>query len=84
MSVLIVGVVVNILRHIRVEHGESCSVCCVAGATRNFAIWKASQLAVLHPEISLQNLSCRREPKQSCIPSGYTTAFVMFILRFDG
>jgi hypothetical protein len=53
---LVVGVVVNILRHVTVDAVERVRIGLAAGATRQFAVPDSSEFVVLLPQIGLEDL----------------------------
>ena len=82
MGVFVIRIVVDILGHIRVQHCKSGSISWVSASAGDFIVRNTSEFVVLHPEVRLNDLGCRCEPKQGCIsPSEMTAAFVL--LRLD-
>src|SRR5260370_23350493 len=78
----VVGIVVDVLGHVGVEHRKSGGVGWISASIRFFAVLNAPEFVVLHPEVSLQDLRCSREPKQGCISSSeMTTMFFTPLLR---
>jgi hypothetical protein len=58
---LVIGVVVDVLAHVLVQHGESLRVRPVPGAAGEFAVLDPSELVVLLPQVSLEQLGRREE-----------------------
>src|SRR5881275_516366 len=56
MAVLVVGVVVDVLSHVLVQHRESRGIGRVAASTRYFAVLDPAKLVVLLPQVGLENL----------------------------
>src|SRR5215472_9817256 len=54
MSDLIVSIVVDVLGHIRVQHGEVGGVEWTTTSTRNFGVLDATQFVVLDPKVGLE------------------------------
>jgi hypothetical protein len=77
VSEFIVGVVVDVLRHIGVEDFKSGSVGWISAPAWDFAVLNAPEFVVLYAEVSLQDFRRCREPKQSRI-SGSKSAAVFF------
>ena len=67
MSEFVVGIVVNVLRHIGVQHRKRGGIGWISSSTGHFAVRNAPELVVLHPEVSLENFGCCRESKHGCI-----------------
>src|ERR1700739_4183260 len=55
VSEFVVGIVVNVLSHIRVEHCESGGVSWISASTRDFTVWDPPEFVVLYPKIGLQD-----------------------------
>ena len=60
---LILGVVVDVLRHVFVEHFQRRGVRRTAASARNLAVLDAAELVVLLPEVGLQDLRGRQKPQ---------------------
>jgi hypothetical protein len=54
VALLIVGVVMDVLVHVLVQHRERRGVGRVAASARNLAVLDAAKLVVLSPEIGLE------------------------------
>src|ERR1700726_4039560 len=80
MAVFIIGIVVDILCHIRVQHGKSCRISRVSTSAGDFVIRNTPEFVVLHPKVRLNDLSCCREPEQCCISPSEMTAAIVFCL----
>jgi hypothetical protein len=77
----IVGVVVDVLGHIRIQYRKSSGVGGIPTSTRDFAVLNSREFVVLNPQIGLQDFRSCCEPKQSRISSGEPTAvFFGFLL----
>ena len=76
MGKLIVGIVVDVLSHVGIEHHKRCGVSWIATATpaRKLVVLNSRKLVVLDPKISFKNFRCRRKPEQSSISFRKTTA----------
>ena len=53
MSDLIIGVVVDVLIHVFVQHREGLGVGWIASAARNFRVLDAAEFVVLDPKVGL-------------------------------
>ena len=69
VSDLIVGVVVDVDRHVFVKHFNGLCVGFVSGATRDFIILHAPKFVVLDPKIGLEYFCRRCESEQRCAGS---------------
>ena len=67
MRKLIVGIVVNVLRHVFIENRKSSGVGCVPTPAWDFAVRDSSEFVVLHPKVGLEDFRCRREAEQGSI-----------------
>ena len=68
MAVLVVGVVVDVLSHVRVEDRDSRGVGRVTASTRNFAVLDSGELVVLLPQVGLENLRRGQELQNRHVP----------------
>ena len=59
MSDLIIGVVVDVLIHVFVQHREGLGIVWVASSARNFRILDAGEFVVLKPKVGLDRLQRR-------------------------
>ncbi len=80
VSEFVVGIVVDILGHVRVQHRKSIGEGWIAASTRLLLVLNSRQFVVLHPEVRLQNLRGCGEPKQGGISSRKTLTFI--VVRF--
>ena len=64
VSDLIIGVVVDVLIHVFVQHREGGGVQWVASSARDFGVLDATELVVLDPKVGLEYFCRRCEPKQ--------------------
>ena len=69
MSDLIIGVVMDVLIHVFIQHREGLGVGWIASAARDFGVLDAAEFIVLDPKVGLEYLQRRWEPKQ-CRISG--------------
>ena len=63
MGELVLGVVMDVLGHVRVEYGQRLGERLVAAAARHLAILDPAQLVVLLPQVGLENLGRGQEPQ---------------------
>jgi hypothetical protein len=61
---LVVGVVVDVLRHVAVEVEDRRGVERIAAAPRHFSVLDATELVVLLPEVALDDLDRGQEPQK--------------------
>src|SRR5258708_24064219 len=79
MCEFVIGVVVDVLSHVRIENRQSRGVGWVAASARNFAgIGHATQFVVLNPEIGFQNFRGRSKPEQGGIAGSEPSALFIF------
>lgn len=78
MGEFIIGIVMDVLGHVGVQHREGGGERWIPASVWFFFILNAREFVVLYPEVSLQNLGSGCEAKQGCISSVKTT--VMFIM----
>ena len=64
MSDLIIGVVVDVLSHVFIQHREGGGIGWIATAARDFGVLDAAEFVVLDPKVGLEYLQRRWEPKQ--------------------
>jgi hypothetical protein len=64
---LVFGVVVDVLRHVRVENADRRGVRLVARASRHLAVLHAAELVVLLPEIGLEGFERRGEAQKRLV-----------------
>ena len=74
VSELVVGVVVDVLRHVGVEHRERVRVVRIATPAGNFAVLNATELVVLLPKVGFERLERGEEPQNRRISRGQTAA----------
>ena len=67
MSDFIIGVVVDIYRHVLVEYLNGFGVGFIPGSSWNLAVLDAAEFVVLDPKIGLEYLERRCKPEQSGI-----------------
>jgi len=60
---LVVGVVVDVLRHVFVEHLQGFRVCLAARSGGLLCVLDAAELVVLLPQVRLEQLCGRKEPE---------------------
>ena len=70
VALLIVGVVVDVLVHVLVQHGESLGVRRVTASTRYFAVLDPAELVVLLPQVGLEKLGRSQELENRHVPFG--------------
>jgi hypothetical protein len=70
VSELILGIIVDVLGHVRIELNNSILVNCNWSSARYFAVWDSSELVILDPEIGLENFGRGSKPEQSGIAFG--------------
>ncbi len=63
MRELVLGVVVDVLGHVRVEFAQRLGKRLVAAAARYFPVLNSAQLVVLLPQVGLENLRRGQEPQ---------------------
>ena len=63
----ILGIVVNILGHVRIENLKGSGVRCTPTSPWNLAVLDSSQFVVLYPQIGLEDFRCGEEPENCCI-----------------
>ena len=71
---LVVGVVVDVLVHVLVQHRDSLGVVRVAAAARDLAVLDAGELVVLLPQIGLDDLGRSQEPENRRVIACETAA----------
>src|SRR5437667_587758 len=64
VSDLIIGVIVDVLIHVFVQHREGLSIGWIATAAWNFVVLDAAEFVVLDPKVALECLQRRWEPEQ--------------------
>ena len=74
VSDLVIGIVVNVLREIRVENLQLRGVGSIPSPAWHFSVLHSAQFVVLHPKIGLQDLGGRGKAEQSRIPPGEVPA----------
>jgi hypothetical protein len=74
---LVVGVVVDVLVHVLVQHRDSLGVGRVPGSAGNFTVLDAGELVVLLPQIGLENLGRSQEPENRRVPPREPAVFVV-------
>ena len=60
---LIVGVVVDVLVHVLIEHLKGLGVGWIPGPSWDFAVLDAAEFVVLLPQIGFEDFCCRQKPK---------------------
>jgi hypothetical protein len=65
---LVVGVVVDVLRHVRVQNRQRRRVRGVSGPAWDFVVLDGAELVVLLPEIGLESLEGRRDRRSASSP----------------
>jgi len=66
---LILGIVVDILGHVPIQHLKSLDVGWTSTAPWDFAILDASQLVVLLPQIAFEDFDRSQEPENGHVSS---------------
>jgi hypothetical protein len=61
VGLFVVGVVVDVLIHVLVEHCKRLRIGRIAASTWNFAVLDAAELVVLPPQIGLEELGRSKE-----------------------
>ena len=61
MADLIVGVVVDVLVHVLVQHRKRRGIGRIPGSARNFVVLDAAEFVVLLPQIGFDDFCCRQE-----------------------
>jgi len=69
---LILGIVVDILGHVSIQHLEGSGVACTAAPPWDFAVLDAPQFVVLLPQIGFQDFGRREEPENGHVALGET------------
>src|SRR6266481_2166119 len=59
---LIIGVVVDVLGHVSVEHFKSSGVGWIPGSAWHFVVWNSPEFVVLHPKVGLEDFRSSRKP----------------------
>jgi hypothetical protein len=67
VSDFIIGIIVDVLSHVFVQHSQGVGVGWVASSPRDFRVLDAGELVVLDPKVGLEYLRRRRESKQRCV-----------------
>ena len=80
MREFILGVVMDVLRHVGVKHRQGSGVCRAAAASGNFVVLHSSKFVVLLPEIGFQNFRGRQKSQNCRIPFRKTSAFFFLVL----
>ncbi len=81
---LIIGVVVDVLGHVRVEHFKSSGVRWIPGSAWHFVVWNSPEFVVLHPKVGLENFRCGCEPEQSRVARSEAAAALFRALLCQG
>ena len=68
MADLIVGVVVDVLVHVLVQHRKRLGIGVIPDSTRDFGVLDAAEFVVLLPQISFDDFCCSQEPKNGRVP----------------
>ncbi|HEX7363484.1 MAG TPA: hypothetical protein VF283_23580 [Bryobacteraceae bacterium] len=76
MSDFIVGIVVNVLSHIRIQHCKGSGIDRIATSAWNFAVWDSSEFVVLYPKVGFEDFDCSGKPEQCGIAFGEPAAFL--------
>ena len=63
MADLIVGVVVDVLVHVLVQHRKGSGVGWISGSAGDFGVLDAAEFVVLLPQIGFDDFCCRQESK---------------------
>jgi hypothetical protein len=74
MADLIVGVVVDVLVHVLVQHRKRRGVGRIPGPTRDFVVLDAAEFVVLLPQIGFDDFCCRKEPENGLVVPGETAS----------
>ena len=74
MGEFVVGVVMDVLRHVGVEYRERVGVVRVAAPAGDFTVLNATELVVLLPEVGFERLERGQEPENRRISRGQTPA----------
>ena len=77
MGELVFGVVVNVLRHVRIKNGQRSRIGWVSTAARNFAVLDSPKFVVLLPEVGLKDFG-RSQESQDCGVAFVETAATFF------
>ena len=72
MADLIVGVIMDILVHVLIQHFHGGGIGWVPGSPWNFAVLDAGEFVVLLPQIGFNEFCCRQEPKNIRVTPGET------------
>ena len=67
MGNLIVGVVVNVLRHVPIEDLNGGGIGRTPGSSGNFGVLDSAEFVVLLPQIGFDEFRCRQQPKNSLV-----------------
>ena len=76
MSDLIVGVVVDVLGHVLVQHGKRLGVGWTPSSAWNLTILDAAELIILLPQISFDEFYCRQESENVRVSPRETAATI--------
>ena len=71
---LVVGVVVDVLGHVLVQHRDGLGVGGVAASAGDFAVLDAGELVVLLPQVGLEDLGRGQEPENRRVALGEAAA----------
>jgi len=67
VSDLIIGVVVDVLSHVRIKNLNGLGVEWIAAAASGFAVVDSAEFVVLDPKVGLEYLQRRWKPQQGCV-----------------
>src|SRR5438445_5612191 len=78
MRELIIGVVVDVLIHVRIEHLKGGRVRWIAASARDLTVIRdAFEFVVLDPEVCFEDFRCGREPKQCSVSQCEPSTFLL-------
>src|SRR5258706_3354995 len=81
MGKLILGVVVDILRHVHIQNLESGCVECTPTPARHLAILDSSEFVVLYPQICFEGLRGGEEPEDCRVSSCELSTFLVLVVK---
>ncbi len=74
MAELILGIVMDILGHIPIQHEKASDVGGTAASPWDFAVLDASQFVVLLPQVTFDDFDRSQEPENGHVSLGETAA----------
>ncbi len=75
MAELILGIVVDILGHVSIQHLKFSDVGCTPASPWNFAVLDTSQFVVLLPQIAFDDFDRSQQPENGHVSLRETAAF---------